>query len=99
MNVRQLILRLRKLDTFHINTELFPKDTKALIPLALIKKFGVLPLGIKGENFLNIGLVDPYRLDARDAMTLLAKESGKSVHFYAISQNDFDAVLATVYKA
>lgn len=99
MNLRQWIIRFRKLDHFHINPDLFPQETKTVIPIADIKRFQALPLGTKAGAYLNIGLVDPYRLDARDALTLLARQTGKRVHFYEISEADYSTILKSIYQS
>lgn len=97
MNWRQLLLRFRKLDVFHINLLHFPKDTRTLIPVADMRQYGAVALGIKSGTTINIGLVDPYRLDSRDAMLHMALREGKRVHFYQISESDFNAVLKEIY--
>ena len=95
--LRQFWIRFRKLDLFHIDPNFFPENTRKLIPISQILKLGALPLGIKADKFLNIGLLNPYYLDARDLLNALAKEQGKIAHFYKIMPSDFVRVLTSHY--
>ncbi len=95
--IRELLLRLRKIDAFHIDTKYFPESTRRLIPTEMMLRFGALALGIKGGEYINIGLLDPRRLEARDAIGNLVRREGKRPHFYAIDPSGFVSVLNTHY--
>lgn len=60
-------------------------------------KFGAIALGMKDGGILNVGLIDVLRLDARDALSLLALEHGKRPHFFEVSASDFLQTLRMHY--
>lgn len=93
MWIRKLALHFRKLDRFQIDPRYFPKNTRTLIPTPIMLKYGAIALGTKDGSILNIGLIDPYRLDSRDALSQLARDNGKRAHFYEVSVSDFAKAL------
>ena len=55
-----------EVDFFHLNPNYFPELTKDLIPLEMVLRYGVLPLGFKSEfgffrrrKHVNLGFLSP----------------------------------------
>lgn len=97
-------------DFFHLVPEYFPEVTKHLFEPPFMLKWGVLPLGYKTvwkffrpKKLLNIGLIDPSRKDAIEAIHARAQEvlgAGNWVGTkrYLILADEFVNVMERVYK-
>lgn len=96
-----------KTDFFHIEAKYFPKQTKDVIPLPLLLKNGVLPLGSKIERkifrsrkLLNLGLLDPSESSKIDEVWSYLKTSRQEfdgVKAYLILADQMLDVLEEVY--
>lgn len=98
-------------DFFYLDPEFFPESTKDLLPVDLMARLGVLPLGYKLEpglfkrkKVLNIGVVNPSRSDGLDELkAFLAQKSGQdaapNIKLYLILGDQFLRVLEQVYGA
>ena len=97
-------------DFFHLEPQYFPEATKDLFNTDFLLQFGVLPLGYKTvwkffrpKKLLNIGLIDPSRQDALEAVKAHASEvlgagSWAGTKPYLILADEFVSVLERVYK-
>ncbi len=66
------------------------------IPEESATHYQAVPLGIK-DGVLEVGIVDPDNIDARDALNFISSKIGMPYKAYLISEQDFEKVLG-VYK-
>ena len=97
------------MESFHLSTEHFPTSTRELLPLDVILRHGVLPLGYKASltfflrptKRLNLGLLDTRRDSVRKTRSLIRQRLGKHefgrIRFYRITPKEFVQVLQTIY--
>lgn len=101
---RVLKSRYRNEEFFHVDPAFFPQTTKSVLPLEVILREGVLPLGSK-KTFhwfrpvtrLNLGMLNPAR--AFDAKAWIGDGALKSVEpkKYQLLPDEFLRVLIDVY--
>lgn len=91
-----------RVDFFHLDARYFPRQTQALISIESVLRYGVLPLGVKTRGLfgkrkvLNLGMLDPGRLDAVAAVQREAQGvSGTQV--FLVLADQFLEVLRSVY--
>lgn len=76
----------------------------ATVPFAVLKvvpeesaiHYRLAPLGIK-DNVLEIGVVDPDNIEARDALNFISSKANLPYKVFLISEDDFKAVIS-MYK-
>lgn len=73
-----------------------PFEVLKYIPEESAVHYKFAPLGIT-EGFLEVGIVNPESIEARDALNFIATKNDLPFKLYLISQDDFDRVLE-VYK-
>jgi hypothetical protein len=98
-----------RFDFFHLDAKYFPQETKDLLPISEILKWGALPLGSKTEyrlfrkgKILNFGLLDPGQPGVAQALETLAKQKFTSsritrLKFFLVLADQFLGVVQTVY--
>jgi hypothetical protein len=108
---RETLVRLfgrnYSVDFFHLDPRFFPKETKDAIPVPLILRFGALPLGAKSrfkmfrtKKILNIGLLDPGRKDAVEAIERLLQDKTSNydaIKVFLVLADQFIEVVQSVY--
>ncbi len=96
------------IDFFHLDSRYFPEVTRELLPVDAIVRFGALPLGYKtvpglfrSRKVLNLGLLDPAREDAVDAVTEVVRpvvgEALAGVKTYLVLAADFVPLVEKVF--
>ncbi len=98
-----------EVDFFHLNANYFPEATREIIPLDMVLKYGVLPLGFKNEfrffrsrKLLNLGFLSPYRknflTEVENFVLSKSKDSSfEGVRVYLILADQFLRVMKKVY--
>lgn len=79
-----------------ISDENVPFDILKFVPEESATHYGFVPVGVK-EGFLEIGILDPDNLEARDALNFIAGKVNMAYKLFLISEDDFNAVLR-IYK-
>ena len=72
------------------------------IPLNLLEKipetsavhYKFVPIGIDEEGFLEVGMVDPDDMEARDALQFISSKNNLPFRLFVISSEDFKKVIA-----
>lgn len=84
--------------------EYYNMPTKSLggqqIPFSVLKNisedsarhYGFVPISVK-DGLLEVGIVDPENIEARDALNFIASKLGLPFKLYLISTSDFEGVL------
>lgn len=67
-------------------------DLLKKIPEEAIRHYKFIPLGVK-DDFLEIGMVDPENIEAREAVQFIVAKFNLSFKIFLISQEDFDNVM------
>jgi hypothetical protein len=73
-----------------------PFEVLKYIPEESATHYQFVPLGVK-DNFLEVGIVDPENIEARDALNFITAGEDLQFKLFLISGADFDEVLK-VYK-
>lgn len=69
-----------------------PFEILAYVPEESARHYQLAPLGIK-DGVLEVGIVDPDNLEARDALTFISSKVGMPYKLYLITQTDFDKLV------
>jgi type IV pilus assembly protein PilB len=97
-------------DYFRLSSAKFPDACRDLLDVNFVIKNGVLPLGFKSDKklfrtrkILNIGLLDPSRVDVVNEVLALAQrkfgvDEVQSAKVYLIFVDQFLDVLGNIYK-
>ena len=80
----------------NINDENIPFDILKYVPEESAVHYGFVPIGVR-EGFLEIGILDPDNLEARDALNFIGGKVNMPYRLYLISSDDFENVLK-IYK-
>ena len=81
-----------KLPTRLINERRISFDVLKYVPEESAKYYKFVPIGLK-DSALEIGLVDPDNLEARDAIAFIASKAGVPFTIYLITERDFKKIL------
>jgi type IV pilus assembly protein PilB len=73
-----------------------PTSVLDLVPEESARHYSFLPLALT-DGVLEVGLVDPDNIEARDALNFIASKAGVPFRIFLISQADFDQALG-LYK-
>lgn len=73
-----------------------PFEILQYVPEESARHYHLVPLSIK-DGVLEVGIVDPDNLEARDALTFISSKVGMPYKLFLISETDFDKLL-TQYK-
>jgi hypothetical protein len=92
-------------EIFELDPKYFPKNTQTLIPIAIVLRHGMLPLGFKtvsrltgSKKKLNVGFLDPFcETDIQALRACFNQDSDLRVNRFAIRVEQFLAVLKTQY--
>jgi len=79
-----------------ISSTKIPIEVLKYIPEESAQHYGIAPLGVF-ENVLEIAIVDPDNIQARDAVQFISAKMGLPFRLYLVSGQDFEGVL-TQYK-
>ncbi len=69
-----------------------PFDVLKYVPEESAIHYRFVPIAME-DGVLEVGILDPDNIDARDAISFIASKSGVPFKIFLISQTDFDAVL------
>ncbi len=70
-----------------------PFDILQYVPEESARHYKLVPLAIK-DGVLEVGIVDPDNLEARDALTFISSKVGMPYKLFLISETDFEKLLA-----
>jgi type IV pilus assembly protein PilB len=73
-----------------------PFDILKYVPEESALHYKFVPIGLK-EGFLEVGIVNPENIDARDALSFISSKENLPFKLFLISEEDFQEVL-NVYK-
>ena len=80
-------LKIRDVEVDNVSQRLLE-----LIPEDSAEHYKFVPIGLSG-NTLEVGVVDPNHIEARDALNFISARAGMQFQMYLISRKDFEAVL------
>ncbi len=75
-----------------IDAETIPFNILKNVSEDSARHYGFVPIGVK-DGLLEIGIVDPENIEARDALNFIASKLGMPYKLYLISLDDFEKVL------
>jgi len=70
-----------------------PFEILAYVPEESARHYRLAPIGIK-DGVLEVGIVDPDNLEARDALTFISSKVGMPYKLFLISETDFEGLLS-----
>ncbi len=79
---------------FELGEQKVPFETLKYIPADSAGHYQFVPVGVK-DGVLEVGMVDPENIDARDALQFIASKINLPFKIYRISEKDFAAILKT----
>jgi len=82
--------------TRDLGTATVPFDVLRYVPEESARHYGLVPLGLV-DGALEVGVVDPDNLEARDALTFISAKVGMPYKLFLITEADFEKLL-TQYK-
>ncbi len=80
----------------HLGSTRIPYDTLKYIPEESAMHYRFAPLGVQ-DGVLEVGLVEPEDMEARDALNFISSKIGMPFKIFAISEDDFKKI-ADTYK-
>lgn len=81
-----------KLPTRSLGEGHVPFEVLKYVPEESVKYYKFAPLALK-EHILEMGIVDPDNLEARDAMAFISSKAGMPFKLFVISELDFKKIL------
>lgn len=78
--------------TREIGESAVPFEVLAYVPEESARHYKLAPIGIK-DGVLEVGIVDPDNLEARDALTFISSKVGMPYKLFLISETDFEKLL------
>lgn len=78
--------------TREVGEKAVPFDVLRYVPEESARYYNLVPLGI-ADGALEVGVIDPDNLEARDALTFISAKVGMPYKVFIISQTDFDKLL------
>lgn len=82
-----------KLPSRKVGEEAIPINVLEKIPEKSAEHYKFVPLGIDDEGFLEVGIVDPDDMAARDALQFISSKSNIPFKLFIITLEDFKEVL------
>lgn len=80
------------LPTRALGDDKVPFEILRYIPEESASHYGLAPLGVE-EGMLEVGLIDPDNIEARDALNFISSKAGLPYKIYIISEKDFASIL------
>jgi len=77
-----------------LENEDIPFEVLRYVPEESAGHYKFAPIGIK-DNVLEIGIVDPDNIEARDALNFISSKIGMPFKLFLISEADFEKILST----
>lgn len=87
---------LYNLPTKSLNKQTVPFEVLKYVPEESATFYHFAPIGMQ-DNVLEIGIVDPDNIEARDAINFISNKANVPFKLFLISQSDFDEIIET-YK-
>lgn len=78
--------------TYHLGDRHVGVKLLRYIPEESVRHYRFVPLEME-DGVLKIGMLDPSNIEAREALKFLTSKTNLPFKIYAVSQNDFDAIL------
>jgi type IV pilus assembly protein PilB len=78
--------------TREIGEAAVPFEVLAYVPEESARHYKLAPIGIE-DGALEVGIVDPDNLEARDALTFISSKVGMPYKLYIITETDFEKLL------
>ncbi|OHA26384.1 MAG: hypothetical protein A3C06_01635 [Candidatus Taylorbacteria bacterium RIFCSPHIGHO2_02_FULL_46_13] len=82
--------------TAHLNNQDVSSEVLKYVPEESATYYHFVPIGFK-NGILEVGIVDPDNIEARDALNFISSKNGIPYQIYLISENDFQRILQ-LYK-
>src|SRR3989344_3218323 len=82
--------------TAHLNNQDISSEVLKYVPEESATYYHFVPIGFK-NGILEVGIVDPDNIEARDALNFISSKNGIPYQIYLISENDFQRILQ-LYK-
>ncbi|MDB5225225.1 MAG: ral secretion pathway protein [Candidatus Adlerbacteria bacterium] len=79
--------------TREIGESAVPFDILRYVPEESARHYNLVPIGIK-DGVLEVGIVDPDNLEARDALTFISSKVGMPYKLFLILESDFEKLLS-----
>lgn len=80
------------LESARVDTKKISQQVLHLVPEDSARHYSFVPIGIE-DNTLQVGIVDPDNIEARDALNFIAARAGMPFQMYLITQKDFKEVM------
>ena len=81
----------------HLKEEKTSPEDLRYIPEESAVHYKIVPLGVR-DGVLEVGIVDPDNIDARDALNFISSRTGLPFKLFLISEPEFESVLS-VYRS
>jgi len=78
--------------TRHVGKNEIPSKILDYIPQESAEHYKFVPIAVT-DGVLEVGMVDPDNIDARDALNFISSKVGMPFKIFLISQDDFDSVV------
>src|SRR5690242_16924154 len=75
-----------------VGTDTVPFDVLRYVPEESARHYQIVPLSVT-DGVLEVGIVDPENLEARDALTFISSKIGMPYKLFLITQTDFEKLL------
>ncbi|MBU1046224.1 GspE/PulE family protein [Patescibacteria group bacterium] len=75
-----------------LNVSDFSNQALKYVPEKSALHYKFVPLGVE-DNFLEIGMIDPSNIEARDAIQFISSKIGLPFKLFVISQDDFELAI------
>ena len=72
-----------------------PLDVLEKVPESSALHYKFVPLGIDSEGFLEIGIINPDNMEARDAIQFISSKNNLPFKLFLISNSDFNSVISS----
>lgn len=79
--------------TRKLETDSIPSKVFEYIPQETASQYKVVPIALTDDNVLEVGIVDPDNLDARDVVHFIATRLGVPYKFFIISEEDYEDII------
>ncbi len=79
-----------------LGSRIIPREILSFIPEESAFHYKIVPIEVN-ENVLEVGLVDPDNIEAKDALNFISSKIGMPFKLFIISEEDFGKVMA-MYK-
>lgn len=86
------------LELRHVDPQSLSFDTLKYIPEDSVRYYKFVPIGISPEGVLQVGILNPGDMEARNALQFISSKNNVQYETYLISREDYNAILEN-YKS